>query len=219
MQNADFGPISNVFHTQWPESMTAPSFKHYDQIYALHRFYSFRGDTPDLVIELNLAEVLELLQEEYLKAASERFSGFISGLSNLTTHFSPSIYSSPWFSLSSKAAKGLLNLLLEAATSYATTQTQLLQLLRLIARIYAGSVENLFTQYANQPKDKDTLLFMDGQNVLDKVLELYLRVFNLYFTIVRESSTKIPASAMSSPLFTRTSWGVERNLSLDNRYL
>lgn len=189
-------------------------------MFALHSNFSFRADPPDLTIQRNLAEFLHLLTQEFARSSFDRLPGYVSGLHRLAQSFSPCTFSACWSDTANcpkalTSAQPFLGMLLELQDNYCTSLTQLVQLLRLIAQLFAGCLENSFVQSANQPREKDQHMHVESE-LLDRVLLVYLRLLNLYFTVLRETSTKLPGGSLASPLFSRAGWsgtGEENGLS------
>uniref|UniRef100_A0A1I7S7J4 Uncharacterized protein n=1 Tax=Bursaphelenchus xylophilus TaxID=6326 RepID=A0A1I7S7J4_BURXY len=201
VKNAEFSQLSNTFNCQWPEEMAAPSFAYQPQVFALHPNYSFRGDCPDLVLEHSLTTTIAMLYEEVSTRNSD-FSHFVLGLLKLAEQFSPCVYGQAWACPDNKSQRSVLDIVLEQTDGFTTNPSDFINALRLISLIFCGLMENSLSQYANQPKEKD---FLQGNAILDQVITVYLRVLNLYFTVIRENTTKL-SSTMNSPLFTKRNW-------------
>lgn len=71
-----------------------------------------------------------------------------------------------------------------------------------------GVVENAFIKGANRSEFNKNIAYLEGQQTLDKIVTLYLRLMNLYYTIIKESKTvaSTTVSSLTSPLFPRINW-------------
>lgn len=107
----------------------------------MHPHYSFKGDSPDLALEENLSEALEILANEYAKKPGERTAGYINALLMLACSYPPALFSGAWDCLNRSHQNHphpLLTLLIEIAESSTTTLSQLVHVLKLIGLLFAG---------------------------------------------------------------------------------
>ncbi|KAI6240836.1 hypothetical protein M3Y99_00390800 [Aphelenchoides fujianensis] len=194
--NAEFGTFSNVFYVDWPQQLCSP----------FHPAYSFHGDAADIAVEKSLSEVIGILAEEFSENSADRLDGFMCALFTLSQSFSPVVFGTSWnvFQRQNRSPQSFLTMLTEIADSSVSNLKTFAQILRLVGRIFAGVVENAFIRNANRAEGNQNLMYVEGQQNLEKIVSLYLRVLNLYFTIIRESSAK--TSSTGSPLLMRVNW-------------
>lgn len=133
---------------------------------------------------------------------NERSNGFTNALLILAQSFPPSIFSSAWGFLNhSNQSHSILEILVEIADSSTTTLSQLIHTLKLIGMIFAGSAEADFIRNANRAESGQNVALSEGQKMLERILIIYLRVLNLYYTVINEST-----ATSASPLFQRINW-------------
>lgn len=161
-------------------------------------------------MEENLTEVLEVLTKEYVSKPNKRCAGYINALLVLASSYPPSVYNSAWGCLNRSSQNqpySLLGMLVEIADSSTTTLSQLTHILKLIGLIFSGSVETAFIKGANRAEFNQNIAYLEGEQMLDKLLIIYLRLLNLYYTIIKELTTPVPTvTTLTSPLFPRINW-------------
>ncbi|KAI6201528.1 Huntingtin [Aphelenchoides besseyi] len=218
IKNAEFGSFfSNIFYVDWPQSLYAPSFPTFPQVFGLHSDYSFHGDEADIAVEKSLSEVFGILANEFLYNSSDRLDGYIAALFTLSQSFSPVAFGTSWsvFQRQNRNPQSFLTMLTEIADSSITNLKSLSQVLRLLGSIFAGVVENAFIRNANRAEGNQNIMYIEGQQNLEKIVALYLRVLNLYFTIIKESSTK--TTTVGSSLLMGVNWASPLNGAEESR--
>lgn len=148
----------------------------------------------------------------------------VNALLVLARTYSPTVFSGAWGCLNKlgqNQSHALIGMLVEIAESSTTTLSQLVHVLKLIGLVFAGKilkllfaynsvlgvVENAFIKGANRAEFNKNIAYLEGQQTLDKIVVLYLRLMNLYYTIIKESTTVASTvSSITSPLFPRINW-------------
>lgn len=75
-----------------------------------------------------------------------------------------------------------------------------------VSNVVSGIVESAFVHDANRADVNQNLVGSKGQQMLDRIVLVYLRIMNLYYTIIKESASPSKASSVALPLFTRITW-------------
>ncbi|KAI6176991.1 Huntingtin [Aphelenchoides bicaudatus] len=205
VENAEFGFISNVFNVYWNDNLFLPSFNAFSQVFALHPNYSFRGESPDLSLEENLSEILETLTAEYSKKPGERTAGYVNALLVLARSY-PTCYIQ-WRLGLSERPKSITSFNWNANRNCRIVNNHVVTTCSHSKVDRIRVVENAFIKGANRAEFNKNIAYLEGQQTLDKIVILYLRLMNLYYTIIKESTTVASTTAsLASPLFPKISW-------------
>ncbi|KAI1732245.1 huntingtin [Ditylenchus destructor] len=209
VRNAEYSYTqSNIFNSDVPEWFGTGSvaLRKIPMVLGMNpQQYSFRSDPSDCLIEHNLSHIIKTLISLCSKNMSHTQTGFLLCLTTLADSFPPCLYSEAWFSFAanSKTSTGLLTLLLDISESTCSTLQELTALLKLVSYLTAGTAESSVMKAIverNQNVQSYGLSGFSDISIQEMIIVFYLRVFNLYYTIVAEEKIR-HASNLNTSLF------------------